>query len=59
MDNPIIFFIICLVLVALVSFIDATNARYRIDQAFKFVLTWATLLALIDLVRATTGWGLW
>ena len=59
MENPIIFLIICLILVALVSFIDATNARYRIDQAFKFVLTWATLLALIDLVRATTGWGLW
>jgi NADH-quinone oxidoreductase subunit H len=59
LGNPVVFFIICLVLVILISFIDAINTRYRIDQAFKFVLIWATLLAIIDLVRATTGWALW
>jgi NADH-quinone oxidoreductase subunit H len=57
--NLIVFLIVCLVLVVLVSFIDAVNARYRIDQAFRLVLTWGTLLAIVDLVRATTGWGMW
>jgi NADH-quinone oxidoreductase subunit H len=59
LGNPIVFFIICLVLVLLMSFIDAINARYRIDQAFKFVLASATLLAIIDLIRATVGLALW
>lgn len=59
LGNPLLFIILCLALVVLVSFIDAINARYRIDQAFRSVLTWATLLALIDIVRATTGLALW
>lgn len=59
LGNPLLFIVLCLALVVLVSFIDAINTRYRIDQAFSFVLTWTTLLALIDIVRATTGWGLW
>jgi len=59
MGNPIVFIVICVALVILISFIDAINARYRVDQAFKFVLTWATLIAIIDLVRATTGWAFW
>ena len=59
LGNPVIFLLICVVLVVLISFIDALNARYRIDQAFEFILTWATPLAIIDIIRATTGWTLW
>jgi len=57
--NLFVFLILCLIVVALISFLDAQNSRYRIDQAFTFLLTWATLLAVIDLVRASTGWALW
>jgi NADH-quinone oxidoreductase subunit H len=59
LGNPMLFFGLCFLVVVLVSFIDTISTRYRVDQAFKFVLTWATLLALIDLVRATTGWLTW
>jgi formate hydrogenlyase subunit 4 len=59
LDNPMMFIGLCFLLVVLVSFIDTISTRYRVDQAFKFVLTWATLLALIDLIRATTGWAMW
>jgi NADH-quinone oxidoreductase subunit H len=59
LGNPIIFLLICVILVVLVSVIDAVNTRFRIDQAFEFILTWATLLAIIDIIRATTGWTLW
>jgi len=57
--NFFVFLIFCSIVVAFISFLDAQNSRYRIDQAFNFLLTWATLLALIDLLRASTGWALW
>ncbi len=57
--NVLVFLILSLAVVALISFLDTQNSRYRIDQAFNFLLTWATSLALIDLLRASTGWALW
>jgi len=59
LGNLFVFLILCLIVVGLISFLDTQNSRYRIDQAFNFLLTWATLLAVIDLVRASTGWALW
>jgi NADH-quinone oxidoreductase subunit H len=57
--NLFLFLILCLIVVALISFLDAQNPRYRIDQAFNFLLISATSLALIDLVRVSMGWMLW
>ena len=59
LGNLFVFLILCLIVVGLISFLDTQNSRYRIDQAFNFLLTWATLLAVIDVVRASTGWALW
>ncbi len=57
--NLFVFLTLCLIVVAFISFLDTQNSRYRIDQAFNFLLTWATLLAAIDLVRASMGWVFW
>ncbi|RLF14984.1 MAG: NADH-quinone oxidoreductase subunit H [Thermoprotei archaeon] len=53
------FLVLCLAVVFIVSFIDAQSARLRVDQAFKFLLTWGLALALVDLIRASTGWFIW
>ncbi|RLF14947.1 MAG: NADH-quinone oxidoreductase subunit H [Thermoprotei archaeon] len=53
------FLVLCLAVVFIVSFIDTQSARLRVDQAFKFLLTWGLVLALVDLIRASTGWFIW
>lgn len=46
--NIIVFLIKCFGLVFVISFIDAISPRFRIDQAFKIVLTSIVVLALVD-----------
>lgn len=53
------FLTLCLVVVFIVSFIDAQSARFKVDRAFKFLLTWGTTLAMADLIRAYSGWLVW
>lgn len=54
-----IFLALCAATVFALSFIDAQSTRLRVDQAFKLLLTWGLALALVDLVRAATGWLAW
>lgn len=49
--NLINFLLICLGLVIIASFLDAQNPRFRIEQAFKFYLTLALALSILDLIR--------
>ncbi|MGC8849994.1 MAG: respiratory chain complex I subunit 1 family protein [Candidatus Bathyarchaeia archaeon] len=57
--NTPIFLAISLVVVALASYLDSQNPRWRIDQAFKHLFTWVMVLSIIDGLRAATGVGLW
>lgn len=57
--NLIAFLALCAAVVFVASYVDAQSTRLRVDQAFRFLLTWGTALALIDLVRASTGWLAW
>ncbi|MEM3507020.1 MAG: complex I subunit 1 family protein [Candidatus Bathyarchaeia archaeon] len=50
--NFISFLLLCLSLVFLSSFLDAQNPRFRVEQAFKFFLTLAFVLSVLDLIRA-------
>jgi formate hydrogenlyase subunit 4 len=50
--NFISFLLICLGLVFLISFLDAQNPRFRIEQAFRFYLTLAFALSVLDFIRA-------
>ncbi|RLF18925.1 MAG: NADH-quinone oxidoreductase subunit H [Thermoprotei archaeon] len=53
------FLALCVVIVFIVSYVDSQSTRLRVDQAFKFLLAWGLALALIDLIRASTGWLVW
>ena len=57
--NLVLFLLLCVAVVFVVSFIDSQSSRLRVDQAFKFLMTWGLALALIDLVRVSTGWLVW
>ncbi|MEM2896123.1 MAG: complex I subunit 1 family protein [Candidatus Bathyarchaeia archaeon] len=46
------FLFLCLSLVVLASFLDAQNPRFRIEQAFRFYLTLAFALSVLDFIRA-------
>ncbi|MEM4699856.1 MAG: complex I subunit 1 family protein [Candidatus Nezhaarchaeales archaeon] len=53
------FLALCAAVVFVASFVDAQSARLRVDQAFKLLLSWGLGLALVDLVRASTGLLSW
>lgn len=57
--NIILFLVLCFLFVVAVSYFDAQNPRFKVDQAFKFLIIWVTALTIIDLIRVSTGWGLW
>lgn len=59
LPNLAAFLALCGVMVFVVSFIDAQSGRLRVDQAFKFLLSWGLGLALVDLIRAATGLLAW
>ncbi|MCX8204767.1 MAG: NADH-quinone oxidoreductase subunit H [Candidatus Nezhaarchaeota archaeon] len=54
-----VFLALCGAVVFVASLIDAQSSRLRVDQAFKLLLSWGVALALVDLVRAATGWLAW
>jgi len=57
--NIMIFLGLSFCIVVLISFVDAQNPRYRVDEAFKVLIMWATALVIVDLLRVTTGYLLW
>jgi NADH-quinone oxidoreductase subunit H len=57
--NTPIFLALSLLVVILASYLDSQNPRWRVDQAFKHLLTWVVVLSIIDGLRAVTGVGLW
>lgn len=54
-----VFLILSIAIVVLASYLDSQNPRWRVDQAFRHMLTWIAALSVIDGLRAATGVGLW